>query len=66
MNAKVTLPWIYSTPPRNDDYLIVDKSYRIRQMGHYRSDLGWSVNGRWLGHDAVECWQELPSLPDKR
>lgn len=63
MNIKVTLPWRTGKPSRNDDYLVMDKTYRLRKIGHYRADLGWCINGRWLGHDAVECWQDLPPLP---
>lgn len=66
MSAKITLPWIYTMPSRNDDYLVVDKAYRMLHLGYYRTDMGWCINGRWLGHDAVECWQEVPSIPAKR
>lgn len=63
MTAKVTVSWRTGRPTRNDDYLVVDKVYWARKMGYYRSDFGWCINGRWLGHDAVRYWTELPDLP---
>ena len=62
----VTLPWRTGSPSHKGDYIVVDKSYRFLSVAYYSPELGWCINGRWLGHDAVELWQDAPPIPERR
>jgi hypothetical protein len=59
------MSWKNGVPELIDDYLIVDRIYRMRKIGHWRPELGWEINGRWLGKDAALCWRELPKIPSE-
>jgi hypothetical protein len=54
-------------PTASGKYLVVDKLWHCRSIGYYlagsRPAMGWSIHGRWVGHDAVEAWDYLPDLP---
>jgi len=58
------MTWDYGRP-RPGEWLVVDSVYRHRSVAVYRADLGWCINGRWRGHDAVECFQAIEPVPEK-
>lgn len=57
------MTWLYGKPMPGE-WLVVDVIYRQRSVAVYRHDLGWCIRGRWLGHEAVECFQALPPVPE--
>lgn len=59
----MTRPWQVGRPPSKGEYLVIDSLYGHMHVAYWRSDLGWDIRGRWLGHDAVKCWQDLPARP---
>ena len=56
------MTWHTDSPPRQGEYLAVD-GWGQRTVAVWRSDLGWCVRGRWLGHDGVLGWMDLPEVP---
>lgn len=58
-----------TNPTTNGEYLVVDRIWRGMSVAQYmpesRPSMGWCINGRWLGHDAVECLDYLPDLPER-
>lgn len=56
-------------PRSTGEYLVVDKVWRGRSVAQYmagsRPSMGWCIHGHWLGHDAVEAWDDLPDLPNR-
>lgn len=57
------MTWRTDLPPPKGQWLVVDEMYRIPSVASYDTTLGWCIRGRWLGHDAVECWQAIEALP---
>jgi hypothetical protein len=57
--------WQYTTPPRDGRFIVVDRRYRFQDVAYYSREYGWCIAGRWLGHDAAECWDELQPLPPR-
>ena len=58
----------HTTKPHQGEYIVIDRIYHCLNIGVYRDDLGWMINGRWLGHDAVDCWldpKDLPATPQR-
>lgn len=55
--------WLKPNPKAIGEYLVVEKTYGFRAVALYRHDLGWCIKGRWLGHDAIRCFQHLPDVP---
>jgi hypothetical protein len=64
-HAGARVSWQTTKPPRQDEYLAVDKVYGFRSVATYTIAQGWCINGKWLGHDAFECWQELDAVPKR-
>ena len=56
------MTWHTHQPPHRGEYLVVD-SWSKREVAQWRPDLGWCVRGKWVGHDGVTAWMELPELP---
>lgn len=56
------MTWSTHQPPRQGEYLVVDAWHR-REVATWRPDLGWCVRGKWVGHDGVLGWMELPEIP---
>jgi len=54
--------WHTDTPPRQDEYLVID-NWTKREVAVWRPDVGWCVRGKWVGHDGVMGWMELPGVP---
>jgi hypothetical protein len=56
------MTWRTGNPPKGE-YIVITRGYELMAMGYYRPDMGWCINGRWLGHNAVICWHEPPAMP---
>lgn len=57
------MTWHTDRPHHTGEYLVVD-TWTKREVAHYRTDIGWCVRGKWVGHDGVLCWSEdLPAIP---
>lgn len=60
--------WNVGAPPSKDQYIVIDAVYWHLSIAYYEpaKGLGWCINGRWLGHDAVALWREAPDIPERR
>lgn len=57
------MTWHTDPPRRSGEYLVVD-TWTRREVAQYRTDMGWCVRGKWVGHHGVACWTEdLPDIP---
>lgn len=60
------MTWTHKPPRAQGKYLIVEKPWRHVTVGFYCPIMAhpWEIAGRWYDLDVVECWQELPSVPN--
>jgi hypothetical protein len=63
------MQWSFGLPNHQGQFIVVDRMYHSITDANWRPDLGWCIRGRWLGHDAVDCWidvGDLPPIPEQR
>lgn len=59
--------WHPGNPAVKGEYLAIDHSYWHLSVAYFSPErgLGWCINGKWLGHDAVAYWREVPAVPPR-